>query len=75
MDEEPVDRQAFVEDNRARWEELARIHPDTDFYDVQGFLDGESSLNDLEREELGPLVDDGTRLLHLQCHFGLDTLS
>jgi SAM-dependent methyltransferase len=29
----------------------------------------------LELDELGPFVGEGTRLLHLQCHFGLDTLS
>ncbi|MFC6835770.1 class I SAM-dependent methyltransferase [Halomarina ordinaria] len=62
-------------DNRAHWEELAALHPDTAFYDVESFLDGESTLRPLEREELGGRVGEGTRLLHLQCHFGLDTLS
>ncbi|KTG08659.1 methyltransferase type 12 [Haloprofundus marisrubri] len=59
--------------NRDYWDELAAHHPTTDFYDVQGFLDGQSTLFDLERGELGGVV--GERLLHLQCHFGLDTLS
>jgi SAM-dependent methyltransferase len=59
--------------NRAHWEELADLHPTTEFYDVAAFRDGESSLMPLEREELGEV--DGERLLHLQCHFGLDTLS
>jgi SAM-dependent methyltransferase len=62
-------------ENRAHWEELAEIHPDTEFYDVESFLGGESSLLPFEREELGPLVGEGTSLLHLQCHFGMDTLS
>lgn len=61
--------------NRAYWDELAAVHPDTDFYDVEGFLDGESTLRDVEREELADVVGEGTDLLHLQCHFGLDTLS
>ncbi|MFD1515587.1 class I SAM-dependent methyltransferase [Halomarina rubra] len=59
--------------NRAHWEDLAELHPTTEFYDVDGFLDGDSSLTWLEREELGDV--DGTSLLHLQCHFGMDTLS
>jgi len=59
--------------NRAHWEDLAALHPTTEFYDVDAFLDGESSLQWLEREELGDV--DGATLLHLQCHFGMDTLS
>jgi SAM-dependent methyltransferase len=59
--------------NRKNWEERAALHPDTDFYDVEGFLAGGSSLQSLEREELGDV--SGKSLLHLQCHFGLDSLS
>lgn len=66
------DRREYVEQNRAHWDELAEHHPDTDFYDVQSFLEGESTLRALERDELDAA---GHRLLHLQCHFGLDTLS
>jgi len=65
----------YRRENREHWEELAAIHPDTEFYDVASFLEGESSLLPLEREELGPLIEEGTTLLHLQCHFGMDTLS
>ncbi|MWG33072.1 class I SAM-dependent methyltransferase [Halomarina oriensis] len=59
--------------NRAHWEDLAALHPTTEFYDLDGFLGGESSLQWVEREELGDV--DGRSLLHLQCHFGMDTLS
>jgi SAM-dependent methyltransferase len=69
------ERDEYRRENREHWEELAEIHPDTEFYDVAAFLEGESSLLPLEREELGPLVGKGTTLLHLQCHFGMDTLS
>ena len=69
------ERDEYRRENREHWEELAEIHPDTEFYDVASFLEGESSLLPLEREELGPLVGKGTTLLHLQCHFGMDTLS
>jgi SAM-dependent methyltransferase len=63
----------YTEVNRVHWDELAELHPTTAAYDVDGFLNGETSLNPLEREELGNV--SGQSLLHLQCHFGLDTLS
>jgi SAM-dependent methyltransferase len=59
--------------NRRRWNELVAIHERSDFYDVAGFKAGKSSLRPLEQEELGDVA--GKSLLHLQCHFGLDTLS
>lgn len=63
----------FIEENRKHWEELAALHPDTDFYDVEAFLDGEITLDPVELQEIGNV--EGASLLHLQCHFGLDTLS
>lgn len=62
-----------LEANRKHWEELAKLHPETDFYDIEGFLDGESTLDPIEAKELGDV--EGKSLLHLQCHIGLDTLS
>jgi SAM-dependent methyltransferase len=59
--------------NRRHWDELAALHPSTDAYDVEGFLDGGSTITWLEREGVGDV--EGADLLHLQCHFGLDTLS
>ncbi len=61
--------------NREHWDEWTRVHARSDFYDVEGFRAGATSLWPLELEELGPHVGEGTTLLHLQCHFGLDTLS
>lgn len=66
------DHEAYIEENRAYWDELAEHHPGTDAYDVESFLAGESTLRRLEVEELDAT---GERMLHLQCHFGLDTLS
>jgi SAM-dependent methyltransferase len=60
--------------NRKMWDELAEINAGTRFYDLDGFKAGRNVLNPLELEELGPFVT-GKRLLHLQCHFGMDTLS
>lgn len=62
-----------VAENLHLWNRWAEIHPDTDFYDLAGFRKGGSSLQAIERQEVGDVA--GKRLLHLQCHFGLDTLS
>ncbi|MFG2001919.1 class I SAM-dependent methyltransferase [Spirillospora sp. NPDC048911] len=59
--------------NRALWDERVPIHVASDFYDVAGFRAGASSLRDFEPAEMGDVT--GRRLVHLQCHFGLDTLS
>lgn len=59
--------------NRRLWDELTPIHARSAFYDVQGFLAGKSTLSPLELAEVGGV--QGKSLLHLQCHFGLDTLS
>jgi len=59
--------------NRRFWEEAVAVHVRSDFYDVDGFRAGRCTLTDIERRELGDV--SGLSLLHLQCHFGLDTLS
>jgi SAM-dependent methyltransferase len=59
--------------NRRYWDELTPVHEASRFYDVAGFLAGRSSLHSIEREAVGDVA--GKSLLHLQCHFGLDTLS
>ncbi len=59
--------------NLARWEEQVDIHVGSDFYRMKEFLGGESSLDPIVLSEIGTVR--GKRLLHLQCHFGLDTLS
>jgi hypothetical protein len=46
---------------------------DPSFYDLAGFKRGETSLSSIEVEEIGDV--QGKMLLHLQCHFCLDTLS
>ena len=46
---------------------------DSAFYDLEGFKKGASSLTRIELSELGDVK--GKTLLHLQCHFGMDTMS
>jgi SAM-dependent methyltransferase len=65
---------ALIENNRRSWDERVAVHraDRTGFYAVERFLAGEKELHEVERAELGEVA--GKRLLHLQCHFGLDTL-
>jgi SAM-dependent methyltransferase len=65
----------FVKENREHWRELTRIHREepSAYYDIARFRAGGLSLRTLERDEVGDVR--GKTLLHLQCHFGLDTLS
>jgi 2-polyprenyl-3-methyl-5-hydroxy-6-metoxy-1,4-benzoquinol methylase len=61
--------------NRELWDAWTKIHVASAFYDVESFRTGERAirLKDNELDEIGPV--EGRALLHLQCHFGLDTLS
>ncbi|TGE18357.1 class I SAM-dependent methyltransferase [Hymenobacter elongatus] len=59
--------------NRALWNARTGPHLASDFYAVEAFKAGQSSLNSIELGLLGEVA--GQRLLHLQCHFGQDTLS
>jgi len=63
----------YLQANRAHWDEAVAIHATSEFYGVDRFLAGESTLLQLDLDEVGDV--SGRSLLHLQCHFGLDTLS
>jgi SAM-dependent methyltransferase len=64
----------YFEANRKNWDERVAIHrrDTTGFYDVERVLRGEDKLNAIEAAEIGDLR--GLRGVHLQCHFGLDTI-
>jgi ubiquinone/menaquinone biosynthesis C-methylase UbiE len=63
----------YKEINRKSWNQRVDVHMDSEFYDMKGFLSGKSSLNSIELELLGDIR--GKEILHLQCHFGQDTIS
>jgi SAM-dependent methyltransferase len=63
----------WVEVNRAGWNLRTQVHLRSDFYDVAAWSSGRTSLKSLELQEVGSVT--GKSLLHLQCHFGQDTLS
>ncbi len=67
----PMD--AFRAANRARWDESVPIHMASDSYGLDDLLAGRPKLPQRDIDELGDVR--GKTLLHLQCHFGMDTLS
>jgi 2-polyprenyl-3-methyl-5-hydroxy-6-metoxy-1,4-benzoquinol methylase len=64
---------ARLEPNREFWDERVPIHVGSGFYDVERFEAGAETLRPFEIEEMGSV--EGKGLVHLQCHFGLDSLS
>ena len=65
--------QDYLEINRKSWNAKVDAHLQSDFYFVEEFLNGRTSLNSIELELLGNI--EGKSILHLQCHFGQDSIS
>ena len=63
----------YIKINKASWGEKLEPHLNSDFYNMKAFMAGKSSLNQIELDLLGDV--SGKRILHLQCHFGQDSLS
>lgn len=63
----------YIDINRRSWNNRTDAHLASAFYDVPGFLNGKSSLKDIELNLLSDV--NGKSILHLQCHFGQDSLS
>ncbi|MBT3942850.1 MAG: class I SAM-dependent methyltransferase [Chloroflexi bacterium] len=59
--------------NEAFWDEVTPVHAASDYYQLDKFRTGENVLHDFIVEEVGDVT--GLSMLHLQCHFGLDTLN
>ncbi|MCB9230357.1 MAG: class I SAM-dependent methyltransferase [Bacteroidia bacterium] len=62
-----------LETLRSLWNGKTHVHKTSQFYNLEGFKAGANSLKKPEMEEMGDVR--GKSLLHLQCHFGQDTLS
>lgn len=67
-----AERERMLKNKRA-WGLRTAVHLKSNSYDLASFKRGRNSLRPLELEELGDVT--GRSLLHLQCHFGMDTLS
>ena len=63
----------YLEANRKLWDQWTAEHEASPFYDVAGFRAGKDRLRSIELSEMPDVR--GKTLLHLQCHFGLDTLA
>lgn len=59
--------------NQANWDDRTSVHLESRFYDVEGWLRERRGPHPDELEMLGDV--SGLQLVHLQCHFGLDTLA
>ena len=63
----------YLSTNRDAWNKRVAAHLQSEFYDIDGWKAGKTSLNTIELGLLGDV--SGKSILHLQCHFGQDTLS
>jgi 2-polyprenyl-3-methyl-5-hydroxy-6-metoxy-1,4-benzoquinol methylase len=63
----------YININKKTWNNKTDVHIASEFYDMEGFLNGKSTLNSIELELLGDVK--GKKILHLQCHFGQDSMT
>ncbi|WP_294230977.1 bifunctional 2-polyprenyl-6-hydroxyphenol methylase/3-demethylubiquinol 3-O-methyltransferase UbiG [uncultured Chryseobacterium sp.] len=63
----------YLDINRNSWNAKVEPHLKSDFYFVDEFLKGRTSLNSIELKLLGNVQNKS--ILHLQCHFGQDSIS
>jgi SAM-dependent methyltransferase len=67
------DETNYFEVNKDTWNKKVAIHAQSEMYDLEAFKLGKCSLMPYEKHALGDVRNKS--LLHLQCHFGQDTLS
>jgi SAM-dependent methyltransferase len=67
------DHNQYFEANKNLWNQRTAVHKDSEFYNLAAFKAGENILTPIELNEVGDVK--GKSLLHLQCHFGMDTLN
>lgn len=65
--------QEYFEINKKLWNQKVPIHLNTELYDMEAFMAGKTSLDEAALLHLGDVK--GKSILHLQCHFGQDSLS
>ena len=63
----------YLEINKNSWNAKVQTHLESEFYDMPSFLEGKTSLPQIDLDLLGDI--SGKTILHLQCHFGQDTIS
>lgn len=68
-----MDQIDYLERNKESWNKRTVVHVDSEFYNNEAFIAGKLSLNSIELDLLGDIK--GKKVLHLQCHFGQDSIS
>ncbi len=63
----------YFEANKNLWNQRTIVHKNSSFYNLAGFKAGENVLTPIELNEVGDVK--GKKMLHLQCHFGMDSLN
>lgn len=63
----------YFDMNRFNWNQKANINYGSEYYDVEKFKKTLCSLYPLDHDLLGNIK--GKKILHLMCHFGMDTIS
>lgn len=64
----------YLKINKNYWNARVESHAESEFYAMEQFMAGGSSLKWIELEHLASDLT-GKKILHLQCHFGQDSLS
>lgn len=65
--------QNYININKSLWNNKVETHVNSEFYDMESFINGKTSLNSIELDLFGDIK--GKSVLHLQCHFGQDSIS
>lgn len=65
--------QNYIEINKQAWDKKTEVNYSSKFYDNESFLKSKNSLNNIELNLLGDI--NGKNILHLQCHFGQDSIT
>lgn len=68
-----MEEKDFFERNKQTWNNKVPVHLASDFYNQRSFLEGTNTLPQIDLDLLGNIK--GKSILHLQCHFGQDSLS
>ncbi len=68
-----MENQEYFDLNEQLWDARTRAHLESEFYDNDSFLKGRNTLTKVELNTLGDV--SGKSIIHLQCHFGQDTMS
>lgn len=63
----------YTDINKKWWNSITPVHAKSSLYSLSSFKKGKTSLQETEIKELGQVK--GKKLLHLMCHFGMDSLS